>query len=78
MLHEARHKPQRLGFMGNDNSQYFHAHSFLQILTELDHSGVGRNKEQAAKLLGHLVATAPRLIRPYMEPILKVWQSYSI
>ncbi len=33
---------------------------------------MGRNKEQAARLLGHLVSTAPRLIRPYMEPILKV------
>ncbi|XP_013416422.1 serine/threonine-protein kinase mTOR-like [Lingula anatina] len=44
----------------------------IQILTELEHSGVGRNKEQAARLLGHLVSNAPRLIRPYMEPILKV------
>ncbi len=43
-----------------------------QILTELEHSGMGRNKEQAAKMLGHLVSRAPRLIRPYMEPILKV------
>lgn len=45
---------------------------FLQILTELEHSGVGRNKEQSARMLGHLVSNAPRLIRPYMEPILKV------
>ncbi|ELU01654.1 hypothetical protein CAPTEDRAFT_155489 [Capitella teleta] len=44
----------------------------IQILTELEHSGVGRNKEQAAKMLGHLVSRAPRLIKPYMEPILKV------
>ncbi|XP_013778468.1 serine/threonine-protein kinase mTOR-like [Limulus polyphemus] len=44
----------------------------IQILTELEHSGVGRNKEQSAKMLGHLVANAPRLIRPYMEPVLKV------
>lgn len=43
-----------------------------QILTELEHSGVGRNKEQSARMLGHLVSNAPRLIRPYMEPILKV------
>uniref|UniRef100_A0A8C4QH21 Uncharacterized protein n=1 Tax=Eptatretus burgeri TaxID=7764 RepID=A0A8C4QH21_EPTBU len=43
----------------------------LQILTELEHSGVGRNKEQSARMLGHLVANAPRLIRPYMEPVLK-------
>ena len=44
----------------------------IQILTELEHSGLGRNKEQAARMLGHLVSRAPRLIRPYMEPILKV------
>ncbi|CAH1772250.1 unnamed protein product [Owenia fusiformis] len=46
--------------------------TLIQILTELEHSGVGRNKEQAARMLGHLVSNAPRLIRPYMEPILKV------
>ena len=42
---------------------------FLKILTELEYSGVGRNKEQSACMLGHLVSNAPRLIRPYMEPI---------
>lgn len=46
--------------------------TLIQILTELEHSGIGRNKEQAARMLGHLVSNAPRLIRPYMEPILKV------
>ncbi|KAH1016334.1 serine/threonine-protein kinase Tor isoform X2 [Dendroctonus ponderosae] len=44
----------------------------VQLLTELEHSGTGRNKEQGATLLDHLVIRAPRLIRPYMEPILKV------
>lgn len=44
----------------------------LQFLTELEHSGMGRNKEQSARMLDHLVVNAPRLIRPYMEPILKV------
>lgn len=44
----------------------------VQILTELEHSGTGRNKEQGAKMLGLLILSAPRLIRPYMEPILKV------
>ncbi|GFS99114.1 hypothetical protein TNCV_822401 [Trichonephila clavipes] len=43
-----------------------------QILTELEHSGIGRNKEQSSKMLGHLSANAPRLIRPYMEPVLNV------
>ncbi|XP_071144772.1 serine/threonine-protein kinase mTOR-like isoform X1 [Mytilus edulis] len=46
--------------------------TLIQILTELEHSGVGRNKEQAARMLGLLVANASRLIRPYMEPVLKV------
>lgn len=46
--------------------------TFFKILTELEYSGVGRNKEQSARMLGHLVSNAPRLIRPYMEPILKV------
>jgi FKBP12-rapamycin complex-associated protein len=46
--------------------------TLIQILTELEFSGVGRNKEQAAKLLSHLIANAPRLIKPYMEPIFKV------
>ena len=44
----------------------------IQILTELEYSGIGRNKEQSAKLLGHLVANAPKLVRPYQAPILKV------
>ena len=44
----------------------------IQILTELEYSGIGRNKEQSAKLLGHLVANAPKLVKPYQEPILKV------
>lgn len=47
----------------------------IQILTELEYSGIGRNKEQSAKLLGHLIANAPKLVRPYQEPILKVSSS---
>ncbi len=50
----------------------FTYHSLEQILTELEYSGIGRNKEQSALMLGHLVSNAPRLIRPYMEPILRV------
>lgn len=46
--------------------------TLVQLLTELEHSGTGRNKEQSARMLDHLVVNAPRLIRPYMEPILKV------
>ncbi|XP_057312523.1 serine/threonine-protein kinase mTOR-like [Hydractinia symbiolongicarpus] len=45
--------------------------TLIQILTELEYSGMGRNKEQSARMLAYLVSNAPRLIRPYMEPILK-------
>ena len=34
-------------------------------LDRAEYSGVGRNKEQSAKLLRHLVANAPKLVRPY-------------
>lgn len=37
--------------------------TLIQLLIQLEHSGMGRNKEQAARLLGHLVANAPKLIR---------------
>jgi FKBP12-rapamycin complex-associated protein len=46
--------------------------TLVQLLTEMEHSGSGRNKEQGARMLDHLVVSAPRMIRPYMEPILKV------
>ena len=44
----------------------------IQISTELEYSGIGRNKEQSAKLLGHLISNAPKLVRPYQKFILKV------
>ncbi len=44
----------------------------IQISTELEYSGLGRNKEQSAKLLGHLISNAPKLVRPYQEFVLKV------
>ena len=46
--------------------------TLLQLLTELDRSGIGRNKEQSARILGVLVANSPTLIRPYVEPIVSV------
>ena len=46
--------------------------SLIHLLTEIEHSGVGRNKEQSARMIGHLVANAPTLIRPYVNPILTV------
>ena len=46
--------------------------TLIQFLTELEHSGMGRNKEQSARMLDKLVVSSPRLVRPYMEPILKI------
>lgn len=45
----------------------------LQLLTELENSGIPKSMEQSARMLGHLLAATPRLIRPYTEPILKVF-----
>ncbi|RUP43431.1 hypothetical protein BC936DRAFT_137191, partial [Jimgerdemannia flammicorona] len=46
--------------------------TLIQLLTELEYSSVGRNKEESARLLSLLVAASQRLIKPYVEPILKV------
>lgn len=45
----------------------------IQLLSEFEHSGITKNMEQSARLLGHLLASAPRLFRPYTEPILKIF-----
>lgn len=42
-----------------------------QVLSELEHSGMSRNKEQSARMLDHFAVHAPRLLRPYLQPILK-------
>ncbi|XP_026495613.1 serine/threonine-protein kinase mTOR [Vanessa tameamea] len=44
----------------------------IQFLTELEHSGMSRNKEQAARMLDNLILHAPKLVKPYMETILNV------
>ncbi|KAL9903155.1 serine/threonine-protein kinase Tor [Glossina fuscipes fuscipes] len=44
----------------------------VQLLTELEHSGMSRNKEQSARMLDHLVISTPRLISTYMNPILSI------
>lgn len=46
--------------------------TLIQLITELEHSGMSRNKEQGARMLDHLVLNAPRLIQPYLQPILRV------
>lgn len=46
--------------------------TLVQLLTELEHSGLSRNKEQSAKMLDHLIVNTPRLISAYMRPILSI------
>ncbi|TPX38402.1 hypothetical protein SeMB42_g06762 [Synchytrium endobioticum] len=46
--------------------------TLIQLLTELEYSGVSRHKEESARLLSHLISSAQRLIKPYVEPVLKV------
>lgn len=45
--------------------------TLIQLLTELEFSGDSRNKEESARLLKHLVKSSQKLIKPYVEPILK-------
>lgn len=42
----------------------------LNFLNELRYSGMARNKEQAAKMLGQLFAHAPNLMRAYTDPVI--------
>lgn len=46
--------------------------TLVQLLTELEHSGMSRNKEQSARMLDHLIVNTPRLISAYMRPILAI------
>ncbi|CAB3378482.1 Hypothetical predicted protein [Cloeon dipterum] len=46
--------------------------TLTHLITELKYSGLGRNKEQAARLLSLMVNSAPRMVRPYMQYILNV------
>jgi len=46
--------------------------TLIQLLSEIEYSGVSRNKEEAARLLSHLIKNSRRLIKPYVEPLLKV------
>lgn len=43
--------------------------TLIQLLTEIEHSGVGRNKEQSARILGHLVANGKKIRQ---SPIVKL------
>lgn len=46
--------------------------TLVQLLNELEHSGMSRNKEQSARMLDHLIVSTPRLISCYMRPILTI------
>lgn len=41
----------------------------------LEHSGIGRDKEQAANMLYLLVHNAPRIVKPYLDSIVDVLMS---
>jgi FKBP12-rapamycin complex-associated protein len=44
--------------------------SMWYISINAEFSGDSRNKEESARLLGHLISSSQRLIKPYVEPIL--------
>lgn len=46
--------------------------TLIQLLTELEYSTINANKEEAARLLGLLISNAKTLVKPYVEPVLKV------
>ncbi|CAJ0756312.1 13752_t:CDS:2, partial [Entrophospora sp. SA101] len=51
--------------------------TLIQLLTELKFSNFSRNKEESARLLSLLASASQKLIRPYVETILKVLLSKS-
>ncbi|KAF9162608.1 phosphatidylinositol kinase- protein kinase tor1 [Actinomortierella ambigua] len=46
--------------------------TLIQLLTEIEYSSVPRNKEESARLLSLLVLASQRLVKPYVESIIKV------
>ncbi|KAF9387898.1 phosphatidylinositol kinase- protein kinase tor1 [Podila verticillata] len=44
----------------------------IQLLTEIEYSGLGRNKEESARILTLLVVASEHLVKPYIETIMKV------
>jgi len=43
----------------------------IQILTAIEYSGMSRVKEENSRLLAHLIRSAPNIIRPYVDAIVK-------
>ena len=50
---------------------YFFFSSSFSFLSRAEFSGDSRSKEESAKLLCNLIRSSERLIKPYVEPILK-------
>lgn len=46
--------------------------TLIQLLNELETSEDTRNKEESARMMGHLITAAPRLIKHYVPGIVKV------
>ncbi|KAG0095495.1 phosphatidylinositol kinase- protein kinase tor1 [Podila epicladia] len=44
----------------------------IQLLTEIEYSGLSRNKEESARILTLLVVASEHLVKPYIETIMKV------
>jgi FKBP12-rapamycin complex-associated protein len=44
----------------------------IKLLAELEYSGVSKQREESAQLLGLLISSTPKLIQPYVESVLKV------
>lgn len=44
----------------------------MQLMAEVEYSGIGRNKLQAAKLIGHFAQNAPTVMRAYVVLTVKV------
>ncbi|CAK8674525.1 unnamed protein product [Clavelina lepadiformis] len=43
----------------------------IQLIADLEHSGVGKNKLQAARLLGHFARSAPNVMKAYVLSTMK-------
>ena len=46
--------------------------TLIQLLTELEYCSLSRQKEEGARLLSLLIKYSKKLIKPYVEPILKI------
>ncbi|XP_027228160.1 serine/threonine-protein kinase mTOR isoform X1 [Penaeus vannamei] len=64
-----------LGRLSAINPAYVHPllrKALLKILDELDYSGIGRNRELSAHMLGQLIGNAQRFMRQFVQAIMSV------